>query len=157
MGLNAACDPWNIVLPNLGMFFLGVALSYLAFAGDEMYAKFKARKERRMATCCPECKGTGFIRGFEARNADNIPSELRENYKCIRCHGARVITEEQQNWIKEGSALLAARVRVGMSLRQGAARLGLASSTLLSMEQGYSDPSRALERVWRYTKPWRQK
>ena len=95
---------------------------------------------------CSTCHGTGKT-GPAFVDYANGTGELVSDTKCRTCAGAGRVSAEMSRRMKVCSDARDRRVRAGIGIRDGAARLGFTPAKLSAMEHGMADPE-PIMRAW---------
>lgn len=66
--------------------------------------------------------------------------ELRKTFYCQVCNGTGEITEEKNQWLKDGRMLQERRISHLLTLRNAAKRIKIKPTTLSAMERGIIKP-----------------
>lgn len=94
---------------------------------------------------CPDCSGRGHIARFvDGAEGGRYEPELR----CLRCKGAKTITQQEAEWIVRGWTCMERRRAGQESLRDAAQRFGMQPVDVSQMEHGKRDPA-PLEEAWK--------
>jgi hypothetical protein len=87
---------------------------------------------------CPDCKGAKMLAVGEAHPGGGTVAWIG----CARCGSSGAINPERDRWRDTGAMHRTRRIGRRESIRDCAARLGIAVAELCDMENGRTDPER---------------
>jgi hypothetical protein len=97
-----------------------------------------------MVVTCPRCKGSKGGNGFVNRGPSGCAVEF---IPCGVCRGQGMVEPHALGWYDAGDKFRALRQRLGLSLRDSAARLGVSVVDVSEAERGIRDPEPFIQKL----------